>query len=639
MNIFTNILYNNTLFMGVLDWLEDGFRLLEYWICKFIYMVITFFYQIFMVMCRVRILDQEGINGVYRRITVLLGLIMMFVTIFYLIRLLLTPEKINDKEMGVANLIKKLVVVVVLVGFSSTIFDLLYDVQDAILDSNIISKILIGTDLPDDDSLTTGYGREISIMTFLSFFSDDPDTSECTAIGTPMDESIKDEYLRTGSLTVVKPCLNEKDGDEYQVDFDGFAAIIVGGIMVWLLFSYVLAVGVRVIQFTFLQLISPIPIISYLLPQNGKDTMFNRWVKQVTSTYVDLFVRVAIISFIIYLTQIIWTADFYGMFVDSGIGQTLTGKTLIWTRIALIIALLAFGKRFPQLVQELTGKPSAASIGFGLNNDATRIAAGAAAGIALGAAGSTGFGRFTSAITGGIRGIDAGMRQGNFAQNMDRARRSIQESNRRDEWLKMQGQGFVQRMGNRAIMASGGIPKAQREEYLGQMYEQTKATFDDDDTVKAFKGFHGTAISQGTGAAMTALEGSGFLQKTGSKIGKADVYSITDERGDEIAAVTKGLNGQYYMTSKDSSGNYKIDNHNGLTIQDFDNFAKQARENKWQNPLAGAQTNAKKRALSAYRMEETTTFKTFSDRGKDYKSRVMDRGGVPFGASGGPKPW
>lgn len=649
--LINNLLTKNTLLLGLTDWLSkrndsaqsifsDIWRSFCLSISDLLYTLFSRLYEIFMIMTQVEILSEPQIKEIYQRVTILLGLIMMFVVIFSLIKLLLSPDKINDKELGIGNLLKKIVVVILLLGFTPTIFSIAHEIEQTIIQKQIISKILLAKEMPEDESFES-YGRAVAITTFESFYKN-KHPGECD-----LYDDIAYEFVEFGTMDIASSCLNsttkeespiDPDGKQltvYAIEYDGLASVIVGIVLVWIMISYILAVGIRILQFTFLQVIAPIPIISYTLPSKGKDTMLTRWVKQATLTYLDLFIRVAIIYFIIHITYLIW--DFQLGSSVSYIEASSSLGNLI--KVILTIALLAFAKRFPQLLQELTGKPSAASIGFGLNNDASRILTGTVAGMALGAAGSTGFARVTSAFTGGVRGGAAGMRQGNFGQNMDRARRSIQESNRRDEWLRMQGQNFFQRMGNRAVMASGGIPRAQREEYLGQLFEQTKAIFDDDDTVKAFKGFHGTAISQGTSAAMTALISSGFAKEDTSTTSPGNNYSILDERGDEIGTVTQWTDGKYYLSKYNKESDSYIRSSEAISIKDFDDFAKRARENKWSNPLNDAQRNAKSRAMRSYRMKNDITFSDFSLKGKQYKSSVMGRGGIPFGASGGPKPW
>ena len=55
-----------------------------------------------------------------------------------MIKMVLDPDKINDKEMGAASLIKKLVIVIVMLGTSGFVFDALYTVQKLVIENNVI---------------------------------------------------------------------------------------------------------------------------------------------------------------------------------------------------------------------------------------------------------------------------------------------------------------------------------------------------------------------------------------------------------------------------------------------------------------------------------------------------------------------
>ena len=85
--------------------------------------------------------------------------------------------------------------------------------------------------------------------------------------------------------------------DSYNSEYpNGIFAVIVGGVIAYLLVLYCIDVGTRAVQLAFLQIIAPIPIIGYIAPK--KDGIFQKWTKQCITTYLDLFIRTAIIYFI-----------------------------------------------------------------------------------------------------------------------------------------------------------------------------------------------------------------------------------------------------------------------------------------------------------------------------------------------------
>ena len=52
---------------------------------------------------------------------------------------------------------------------------------------------------------------------------------------------------------------------------------------------------------------APIPIISYMSPKAKDNGAFGTWVKSLTSTYLDIFIRLGVVYLILYLIQDIIT--------------------------------------------------------------------------------------------------------------------------------------------------------------------------------------------------------------------------------------------------------------------------------------------------------------------------------------------
>ena len=116
--------------------------------------------------------------------------------------------------------------------------------------------------------------------------------------------------------------------------------------MVYILITYCISVATRVIQLAYLQLIAPVPILSYISDPEGS---FKNWTKQCMTTYLDLFIRLAIIYFIITVsTQILQAFSEVGSVFYESTGLEAGSGTAKWVSRFLIIGLLMFGKRVPE---------------------------------------------------------------------------------------------------------------------------------------------------------------------------------------------------------------------------------------------------------------------------------------------------
>ena len=188
--------------------------------------------------------------------------------------------------------------------------------------------------------------------------------------------------------------------DQNKLKFDFFTALLVGiGVIIYLVILAV-DVVVRGFKLALLQLLAPIPIISYVDP---KDKIFNQWIKMYMSTFLELFIKLLAISIAVNLLTMISSAELF----DTAL------KTLV-----AIIAVLVFAKLFPSIISKIFGIDSMGgsfkdimgmgktALGFGAG-----AALGAGAGLITGAAafGATKGQGFWQRAAAGAQGLGSGI--------------------------------------------------------------------------------------------------------------------------------------------------------------------------------------------------------------------------------------
>ena len=368
-------------------------------ICNAIYSLISILFDVFYNLANIRILNAGyEVNGIwhdapitviYKRVTLLLGIIMVFYVTFQFIKYVLEPDTFSDKEKGGEKLVFKLIIVVVLMGTVPTIFDKAYDIQRLILNSHLIDKVLIG----NTNSNMGSFGRNLSANVFSLFYYPDVSISEELICEDELkcQEIVKMNLgglTRAGSMPVITTGLGKKVSEgRYAIHFDAWFAMGVGLFLCYILVLYVIDVGVRVAQLTYLQIIAPIPIIAYLSPK--KDGMFQKWVKQCVITFLDLFIRLFIIYFMLLVISNISISSI-GESINANVDET----TKTWVYIALILGLLLFAQKAPKLIQELFPNMGAAMGNFGFK-PGDRMPALAAKAAAMGLGGASALARKT----------------------------------------------------------------------------------------------------------------------------------------------------------------------------------------------------------------------------------------------------
>ena len=430
---------------GIMGGILTAVRTFCFWLVGIIYELLVNVYNLFEKLCSARLLDNSILDAMSQRIGVVLGIIMFFYIIFSLIQMVIDPEKISNKDSGAVAIIRKAILVIVMLGMSGFVFDLLFGIQKKIMDENIISKLILPFSV--DEESEENFGNLLSASLIKVFYyvdnnlisevmnssikNDDKEKNEETISACQtMVNSFYAQVYKSNAYTLGNMCLNESlnvmsvdnnSGMEYEdqtyiVSFNGIVSIVVGAYMIYVLLMYCFKVGVRLIQLTFLEIISPMPIIAYMSPK--KDNMFGKWLKLYFATYVDVFIRVAIINFAVYMICIILSEGTPGFQFWDSIG-TVNSIEKGFLMVVLVLSLLTFAKKAPDLLKELL--PAGASkLGFGVSmkdivglekgvkwtgKAATGILGGAAAGAAIGLLGG-GLGGFAGGLLkGGLSGL------------------------------------------------------------------------------------------------------------------------------------------------------------------------------------------------------------------------------------------
>lgn len=132
----------------------------------------------------------------------------------------------------------------------------------------------------------------------------------------------------------------------YSFLLSGISALIIAIVLI----GYTVDIAIRAIKLAVLRLIAPIPIISHMSisakEAKGEDT-FSLWTKAVISTYIDLFTRLIIIYFVIYLIQ--------DMLQNGIVIRTGTGIVGAISFVFIVIGLFLFARQAPKFIRDVLG--------------------------------------------------------------------------------------------------------------------------------------------------------------------------------------------------------------------------------------------------------------------------------------------
>lgn len=356
---------------------RDALRSLMLSLCNIIYKLISFVYEVFYNLGTARLLFDSDVQPIFRKVGLIIGLFMVFRVAFAFIQYIVNPDTMFDRQKGIGKIVVKVIVSIVLLGSTQYLFNAAFTIQNKILESQILEKVILGGEYTETESGMRDFGSNLSSTFFTSFYriNDDPNLANsetynlCKNILGENNEELK-ENIRTGSGAITgsgaNVCLNLKseynnvdsnidevisknkvDKEEYIINFDGdgLVALLVGGLCLYTGFMFTFQVAVRLIQLAYLELIAPIPIIMYITPKG--DEQLKKWGTQCTTTFLDFFLRVAIIYFAKFIVEIILNSNALNIYADSN------GFESLYLTCIMIIATLIFVKKVPNLLKEI----------------------------------------------------------------------------------------------------------------------------------------------------------------------------------------------------------------------------------------------------------------------------------------------
>lgn len=267
------------------------------------------------------------------------------------------------------------------------LFGTLYEVQSRLLSQNIVSKLILGTDYSasndedDDPNSVSNFAndtlhlnvneteyekaaRQLSSIVLRCFVTinleseyGDPaedDDRMCKESDLENYDKSYDVYEYDDSTaSEILAEINQKcdiqtglGGERYAYNYLFGFSTIVGILFVIIIVSFTVDAAIRVFKLAILRLIAPIPIISYIDPKT--ESTFQNWVKILGKTFADLFVRLAIINFVIF---------FIREFGTNGLGVTVVGNGLVgvFSKIFIYLGLLMFAKEAPKFIADSLG--------------------------------------------------------------------------------------------------------------------------------------------------------------------------------------------------------------------------------------------------------------------------------------------
>lgn len=342
----------------VTDWINEGFHSFLLLIDAVVYWFVSVCYNLFVFLATEPIFKEEFFTDFARRIYAILGVFMLFYLAYALLNALVDPEKLSKGDKSVSKLAMNLVISLILLGLSPTIFNYAYRLQNYILSSNLIGAIVMGSELEETNSITS-FGDELSFTVMNTFINPENNNAYMgdNEYWSDYEESVKGkkhDYMGLPGLSkcVTKGCvIKSDDGSEGSnkkvITYYPFVSTGAGIFLIYIILSFTLDLGVRVFKFAFCQLLAPIPIVMRAMP--GKKAQFDKWLKLTITVYLEVFVRVGCMYLAVYFIQALRKNITFAELFE---GSKIMGMIAL---VILIMGVFSFAKQAPKMLSEMLG--------------------------------------------------------------------------------------------------------------------------------------------------------------------------------------------------------------------------------------------------------------------------------------------
>ena len=334
-------------FFSLPDW-EDVFIVFKQ-IClsidTVIYNAIAWMYSVFMALAGARIFTTDLINSFVQRMYLIVSIVMLFIVAYSFLNVIINPDNLTKGNSSPTKIVTNVVKALAIIILVPSAFSFAFSLQKSIVKENVIGKLVLGTKKKVDVDTFDKRSADFAVTLFESNFYQ-VDTSDLT---TNAYNTASEDARTNNNIGEFSKFLTKTDHEKVQYNF--IIAGIVGIYVLYTLLIFSIDLGIRVIKLFFYEIIAPMPALLMLVP--GQDKAFKNWTKMVLKCFADLFIKIAIISFGVYIINMLSDA-----FKNGGtiVGFEATNRNVVFfARVFIILGVIAFMKKAPKLIEDLFG--------------------------------------------------------------------------------------------------------------------------------------------------------------------------------------------------------------------------------------------------------------------------------------------
>jgi len=341
-----------------------------------IYKLIATIFKVILYLADIQVLGDDIIGALTRKVYAFLAVLMFFKIAISTIQYIVNPDELSNSDKGIGGILKNSAIAIILLAVVPEIFAFARSKQSYI--ASYIPTIILDVEYNGVESnkhveLVRSTADDMAAKTFNAFVLK-KDGNGTAPIGRATENgpfswnlarSNNDKDYNDIEQSIYYGCHQtrffgtsffwpDEDATPCSYNYLMIWSTISGALMAFVLVSMAVDIAIRAIKLSILEVMAPIPIVSYI--NKPKGGAFEAWLKECKDVYLDLFIRLIIIYFAVFLIREI--TDDFGVNMLDGIFASMNGedaeiKSLVF--VFLIVGLLLFAKNAPKFVTDILG--------------------------------------------------------------------------------------------------------------------------------------------------------------------------------------------------------------------------------------------------------------------------------------------
>ncbi len=312
-------------------------------------------FKLVLYLADVEIFSESVIKDFSNRVYMLLAVIMFFKIAVSTIQYLVDPEKLSDSTSGAGAIIKNAAISIILLVVVPEVFKFARAAQSDL--AGYIPAIIMGDDYKKSSTGSnvadvTDQANRMTSSVMKIFYTPKAGKTDFAYGKVIRLDKFREQVIHDGCEGFDIWHLDKYfSTDSCSWNYVIILPVVVAGLMIFVLVSMGIDIAIRAIKFALLEIMAPIPIVSYI--DKGGKGAFEAWLKEVKDVYIDLFMRIAVIYFIIFIIdKLVLDFDAGNLLKHmNGEGTLMKGLVLVF----IIIGLLLFGKTAPKYLCDALG--------------------------------------------------------------------------------------------------------------------------------------------------------------------------------------------------------------------------------------------------------------------------------------------